>query len=55
MFSDELQRSWNITYQLAKQVTFSKKTFILELFEKAGVETYRFDCSVNDGDLYVFR
>lgn len=54
-FPEELQRSWNYTYHKAKQVSFSKKTFALELFEKANVETYRFDCSVNDGDLYVLR
>ena len=52
VFPDELIRSWNFTYRSAKYVAFAKKTFTITLMD--GNKT-RFDCSVKDGDLYVFR
>ncbi|XP_053407131.1 uncharacterized protein LOC123546089 [Mercenaria mercenaria] len=52
VFPDELIRSWNFTYRSAKHVAFAKKTFTITLMD--GNKT-RFDCSINDGDLYVLR
>ncbi|XP_060606425.1 uncharacterized protein LOC132758742 [Ruditapes philippinarum] len=52
VFPDEMIRSWNFTYRSAKYVAFAKKTFTITLMD--GNKT-RFDCSVRDGDLYVFR
>ena len=49
---EELHRSWNYTFHNIKHVTFGFKTFSLTLMNDT---RYKFDCSVHDGDLYVFR
>ncbi|KAL4231144.1 hypothetical protein ACF0H5_008727 [Mactra antiquata] len=51
-FPEEIIRSWNYTYRAAKDVSFAEKTFTLTLMSG---EKVRFDCSRNDGDVYILR
>lgn len=52
MLPNELLRTWNTTYHSARAVSFGRKTFTMLLMNGT---KYKFDCSVKDGDLYVFR
>ncbi|XP_052773897.1 uncharacterized protein LOC128212463 isoform X1 [Mya arenaria] len=52
LFPDELHRMWNFTHQKARHVAFAQKTFTFTFMDG---RVHKFDCNVNEGDIYVLR